>query len=230
MKNGRQQRANFEPQVEAFVSAACAGAIDVMRAQVAAGFDLNGKDRFGDTILERVINDLEFCPTTPKYEVIAEMLALGADPQALSDDGSSPLLVAVLNMDAEMVRILLDAGADPNAARMRDRDELLYDWADFVYRYEVWKVKLPEDATTADLADKDAWLHHLDCLAVKYGKRRPDHLRLLRERGALSMSELRQRNEAGAAPPLPYHPHPEPAYRVAAAANPGKPTVSLLAA
>ncbi|MBK7674859.1 MAG: hypothetical protein IPJ27_08815 [Candidatus Accumulibacter sp.] len=110
------------------------------------GFDLNGKDRFGDTMLERVISDLELFPTTRKYEVIREMLRLGADPQGLSEDGSTPLLIAVLNMDAEMVRILLDAGADPNAVGMRARNELLYDWADFVYRQEVWNVKLPEEA------------------------------------------------------------------------------------
>jgi hypothetical protein len=199
MKENRPPHPDVEERTRVFLSSACEGNIEAMRAQVVGGFDLNGKDRFGDTILERVINDLELSPTTRKYEVIREMLRLGADPQGLSEDGASPLLIAVLNMDAEMVRILLDAGADPNAVGMRARNELLYDWADFVYRQEVWNVKLPEEATMADRTDIDAWLRYLDRLAVKYGRRRPDHLRLLRSRGALSISEWQQRSESGSA-------------------------------
>jgi hypothetical protein len=199
MKESRPPHPDVEERTRIFLSSACEGDIEAMRAQVVGGFDLNGKDRFGDTILERVINDLELSPTTRKYEVIREMLRLGADPQGLSEDGASPLLIAVLNMDAEMVRILLDAGADPNAVGMRARNELLYDWADFVYRQEVWNVKLPEEATMADRTDIDAWLRYLDRLAVKYGRRRPDHLRLLRSRGALSISEWQQRSESGSA-------------------------------
>lgn len=199
MEESRPLHPDVEERTRIFLSSACKGDIEAMRAQVVGGFDLNGKDRFGDTILERVINDLELFPTTRKYEVIREMLRLGADPQGLSEDGSSPLLIAVLNMDAEMVRILLDAGADPNAVGMRARNELLYDWADFVYRQEVWNVKLPEEATMADRTDIDAGLRYLDRLAVKYGRRRPDHLRLLRERGALSISEWQQRSESGSA-------------------------------
>ncbi len=199
MEESRPPHPDVEERTRIFLSSACEGDIEAMRAQVVGGFDLNGKDRFGDTILERVINDLEFFPTTRKYEVIREMLRLGADPQGLSEDGSGPLLIAVLNMDAEMVRILLDAGADPNAVGMRARNELLYDWADFVYRQEVWNVKLPEEATMADRTDIDAGLRYLDRLAVKYGRRRPDHLRLLRERGALSISEWQQRSESGSA-------------------------------
>ncbi len=199
MEESRPPHPDVEERTRIFLSSACEGDIEAMRAQVVGGFDLNGKDRFGDTMLERVISDLELFPTTRKYEVIREMLRLGADPQGLSEDGSSPLLIAVLNMDAEMVRILLDAGADPNAVGMRARNELLYDWADFVYRQEVWNVKLPEEATMADRTDIDAGLRYLDRLAVKYGRRRPDHLRLLRERGALSISEWQQRSESGSA-------------------------------
>lgn len=199
MNDMRQPWTADDERIQTFVSCACAGDIGAMRAQVAAGFNLNGTDRFGDTILERVISDLEFCSETPKYEVVKELLRLGADPRALSKDGSSPLIVAVLNMDTEMLRILLDAGADPNAVRMHSSDELLYDWAVFVYRYEVWNVKLPEEAKAVDPADKDAWLLYLDSLAVKYGKPRPEYLRLLRARGALSISELRQGSKPGQA-------------------------------
>ena len=166
MNDMRQPWTADDERIQTFVSCACAGDIGAMRAQVAAGFDLNGTDRFGDTILERVISDLEFCSETPKYEVVKELLRLGADP---------------------------------NAVRMHSSDELLYDWAVFVYRYEVWNVKLPEEAKAVDPADKDAWLLYLDSLAVKYGKPRPEYLRLLRARGALSISELRQGSKPGQA-------------------------------
>jgi hypothetical protein len=44
-------------------------------------------------------------------------------------------------MDTEMLRLLLDAGADPNVVRIRnDGDrESLYDWAHAVYHDEVWQ-------------------------------------------------------------------------------------------
>jgi hypothetical protein len=51
--------------------------------------------------------------------------------------------------------------------------ESLYDWADFAYRYEVWSMNLPEEATVDERSDMDAWLGYLDRLAVKHGKRRP---------------------------------------------------------
>ena len=99
-----------EEQIRSFVARACAGDIEAMRAQVAAGLDLNGWDQFGDTLLEQVISKLDLGLEAPRYEVVQEMLRLGADPCRLSKDGSSPLFVAVLDMDTEMLRILLDGG------------------------------------------------------------------------------------------------------------------------
>ena len=212
MSDNKRQHLHREEQIGSFVASACAGDIEAMRAQVAAGLDLNGWDQFGDTLLEQVISKLDL--EAPRYEVVQEMLRLGADPCRLSKDGSSPLFVAVLNMDTEMLRILLDGGADPNALlritlgakgdargmEMDNVDESLYDWADFAYRYEVWNMRLPEEASAAERSSEDAWLGYLDRLAVQHGKRRPDHLRLLRERGALSMAELRRRHPPTNAP------------------------------
>jgi len=192
--------------IHSFVGSAQAGDISAMRAQVSSGFDLNGRDHSGDTILEHVISALEFSPGMRRDEVVEEMLRLGADPNTLGRDGASPLFCAVVDMDTRLMRILIEAGADPNA-RLRilrsaqaDRHatrpdaifESLYDWAEFAYRYTVWNARPPEAATLADGKDEDAWLLYLDRLAVKYGRRRPDHLQLLRQRGALSTVELRQ--------------------------------------
>lgn len=232
-KAHKRQHLHREEQIRSFVASASAGDIEAMRAQVAAGLDLNGWDQFGDTLLEQVISRLDLDLDASRYEVVQEMLRLGADPCRLSKDGSSPLFVAVLDMDTEMLRILLDGGANPNAllritlgadrdaggVEMDALDDSLYDWADFAYRYEVWQLRLPEEASAAERSSEDAWLGYLDRLAVQHGKRRPDHLRLLRERGALSMAELRRRHPPTsapaqqAAPPLNRLDRPRDGYR-----------------
>ena len=53
MEENRRPYPDVEERTQIFLSSACGGDIEAMRAQVMAGFDLNGKDRFGDTILER---------------------------------------------------------------------------------------------------------------------------------------------------------------------------------
>ena len=106
------------PAFSEFMQAVVAGNIEEMRLQVAAGFDMATADRFGASILEAAISDLEFLPEIAKYEVVKELLRLGANPCQRNGDGFGPLFAAVLNMDTEMLRILLDAGADPNAEQM----------------------------------------------------------------------------------------------------------------
>lgn len=198
MKNHKRQAVDVENQIKIFMSGACTGDVDAIRALVAGGFSLNGTNQFGDTILEYTISVLEFYPEAPKYEVVQEMLRLGADPNGPSLDGSGPLFAAVLNMDTDMLRLLLDAGANPNVARIGVDGvvESLYDWAHSHYRYEVWKSHPAVKVTAAEREDEDAWLRHLARLAVKYDKQRPDHLQLLRERGALSAFELRSKKRA----------------------------------
>ncbi|MCM8626369.1 ankyrin repeat domain-containing protein [Accumulibacter sp.] len=219
MKDGKRQWCEAEKAIDRLVCCVRAGDLDALRELVGSGFDLNGCDQLGETILERVIGELEFCPGKQRYAVIREMLRLGANPGVVGSDGSTPLFTAVVNMDTRMIGILLDAGADPNAslrilrgtgseadtAGSRAVAESLYDWAKFAYRYEVWETRLPEDARTADQSDEDAWLGQVDRLAVEYGKRRPDHLRLLRERGAQSTLEL-----CRAARALDDDDHPDP--------------------
>lgn len=175
---------------EQFATAARAVDIEAMRAQVVAGFDLTTPDEHGVSILEAVIDLLPDAPDPQRYEVVREMLRLGADPRQTNFDESGPLFSAILSMDTEMLRILIDAGADPNAEKMDTSCESLYDWAEFDYRYEVWDINDLGNPTEDDRKDEDVWLNYLDRLAVREGKRRPDHLILLRARGALTMAEL----------------------------------------
>lgn len=181
--------------VRQFLNSACAGDVDAMRTQATAGFDCNSIDQFDRPLLEIIIGDLEFVPNIPKYEVVQEMLRLGANVRQLNSDGLGPLFAAVLNMDTEMLRILLDAGADPNLEMESDSIETLLDWALWDYRYEIWNcsevICEPDDDYEVDYwSHADLRLRHLDRLAVKYAKRRPDHLLLLRERGALTIYEV----------------------------------------
>lgn len=192
MQDHKPHTADVNSQIKAFMSGACAGDVDAIRVQVAEGFDLNGTNQFGDTILEYAISALEFYPGAPKYKVIEEMLRLGADPNAPSQDDSRPLFAAVLNLDSEMLRLLLDAGANPNVLRtgIDGTVESLYDWACSAYWEEAWSMYPAGEMNFPEREDEDAWLRHLARLALKYDKPRPDHLQVLRERGALSTFEL----------------------------------------
>ena len=52
------------------------------------------------------------------FEIVKLLIAAGADPnKRMRDDGSSPLIVASEHENADMVRYLLDHGADP---KLRD--------------------------------------------------------------------------------------------------------------
>ncbi|EXI74657.1 MAG: Ankyrin repeats (3 copies) [Candidatus Accumulibacter sp. SK-11] len=211
MKNCRQGLPGFQDSLAAFVASARVGDVAAMRAQVSGGFDINGYDALGDTVLQHVIGALEACPSLCRYQAVREMLRLGADPGSVGRDGSSPLFQACVNMDSGLLRILLDAGADPNAmlrilagtggeAPAAGADgrchQSLYDWARFAYCYEVWHGRLPGEAGPSEGVGEEAWLDHVDRLAVSHGRKRPDHLRLLRQCGALRLAELRQQAAA----------------------------------
>ncbi len=174
-----------------FRDCACSGDLEGMRALVAAGLALTERRVIGQTALEILIDDLVDSPKILRCEVVREMLRLGADARQKNTDGFGPLFSAVLTMDADLLRVLMEAGADPNAEEMDSIFESLYDWAEFDYRYHVWGLNAQELAEVWDTADEDAWVRNLDRLALEHGRQRPEHLQVLRQHGALSMRELR---------------------------------------
>ncbi|MDR3221177.1 MAG: ankyrin repeat domain-containing protein, partial [Candidatus Accumulibacter sp.] len=158
--------------LDAFLALVRAGDIDGICAAVVQGFDLKALTPSGDTLLDEIVQDWDFCRDPKRYDILKELLRLGADARQTNFDGHGPLHMAAFNTDTELVRILLDAGADPNPYFADDPVESLYDGLEFDYSYYVWDLGGYGTATEEDLASKDAWLDFLDRQAIAQGKQR----------------------------------------------------------
>ncbi len=67
-----------------------------------------------------------FVPAEPHPEVLAHLLAAGADPNAVDFEGATPLMYAAEVGTLELLRALLAAGADVNARDAEGRTALIY--------------------------------------------------------------------------------------------------------
>jgi hypothetical protein len=67
-----------------------------------------------------------FLPAEPHPEVVAHLLAAGANPNAVDFDGSTPLMYAAEVGMPEVLRALLAAGGDLNAQDAEGRTALMY--------------------------------------------------------------------------------------------------------
>jgi hypothetical protein len=183
-----------EETFDSFLALVKAGDLDGICAAVAEGFDLNAYTHCDLTLLSDLVRSLVWGEPTPnRHDTVKELIRLGADASMTNFDGSGPLFDAALSMDTEMVRILLDAGANPNPYQSDYRTKSLYDFLEDSYRFDVWGGGRGEGIftpTEADRASEEAWLAFLDKQAIAHGKRRPDYLILLRERGAKTTQEL----------------------------------------
>lgn len=187
------------PNFKELVAAAAAGEFERLRALVANGADVNSCNQYGATVLAETICETEFHESPLRLAIARELLTLGADPRKTDGDGGGPISEAVLRMDTELLRLLMDAGAHPNHETGWEPGHNAYDLAAQDYYVTTWlggpdvplgREGLPEEPTPNDLVTHEAWLEFLDRMAVKYDKRRPDYLFLMRERGARTSTEL----------------------------------------
>jgi ankyrin repeat protein len=92
-----------------------------VRLLARAGYDVNfpraiSGDGLELTPLAAVVAEGRYQGRESQLNVIRELLAHGAKVNAQDTDGCTPLHYAVINMDAAMVELLLEAGADPKIA------------------------------------------------------------------------------------------------------------------
>jgi Ankyrin repeats (3 copies) len=188
------------PDLKSLISAVVAYDFERVRALVAEGADVNGTDEAGDTVLMCAVGDTDNDDPLLRLAMVRELLSLGADPCKRHEDGSGPLCEAAARMDTEVLRLLMDAGAHPNDETGWEPGRNAYDLAAEDYYIDTWIGPggfsangrgLPEEPGPGDVATPEAWLGFLDRMAVKYSKRRPDHLYLMRERGARGVAELK---------------------------------------
>jgi len=197
-------------QIYTFIRLACHGDLDGVRAMIASGFDPATPGEGADeSLLASIISGLEWesadggwsdemieyfrdYKTNERHAIVRELIALGLPVWSPGDSAMlSPLCCAACAMDTEMVRILLDAGADPNVLEDDGDghdDEAVLDTAENDYWVQAWNMKYPKGAGPWE--SMDARLADIDRLALEHGKRRPDHLLLLRSRGAKTTGEI----------------------------------------
>ena len=128
--------------------------------------------------------------------MVASSLAAspGADVNGRSPAGWCAIHYAAATANADLLRALIDAGADVNVADERDASRVLM--TDFVTRKPT--VATPDALRNAFMPDPMARLRTMGCAPLHYAilANRPDVVRLLAEAGA----RVDQRNADGAAP------------------------------
>jgi len=165
--------------------------IEAARQALAAGADPNA-------VVDRASPLVDAIGSGPLREnrivylgTVRILLDAGADPNLPDEDGTSgALFEAVLVNDAEVMALLLAQGGNPN---FLVDGQSLYDWAAWDYAFEARENRqLPgtEEPSAADCATSEARLSWLYRMASKYGFPAPDHLRVMREAGAMTTAEM----------------------------------------
>ena len=157
---------------------------------ITCGADVNALDV---TLWQRPLSAAIYWIDEPaaRHRMMKQLLDLGANQKLINHEPErlGPLFDAVLREDADALRILLEAGADPNA-EMCTTGESLYDYAEFQYRYERgWLSKIPEVPTEIDGSSEEHWIGFLDRMAIRCGALRPAYLVVLRDGGARRLKE-----------------------------------------
>jgi ankyrin repeat protein len=157
---------------------------------IAYGLDLNERDERWSPLFEQIIEQLYRSRSPFRYEAVRMLLELGADPNKFAGAEIGPLTHAVWEMDSEMLKILLDASADPNLPFAEDEYESFLDYSMEHFEFTLMQLDIDEKRTKEDEESTESWLAYLDRCALQHSFQRPEHLYVLRSYGALSRKEL----------------------------------------
>ena len=124
--------------------AAKQGNIEAVKQHLAAGVDVNAKDKYG-------LTPLHHAAWQGRNEIVELLIANGADVNAKDVDGGTPLHEAASDGRKEVVELLIDNGADVNVKD--DRGMTPLDWAEGVSRRDLPEVKASKKGI-ADLLRK----------------------------------------------------------------------------
>jgi hypothetical protein len=166
-------------------AAAYEGDLEAVREAVSAGAELTETDDQGNTPLVAAI---AADAAQHRKDIVKILLSGGADPDYHDGDARGVLYQAVFLQDAELMEMLLSAGANPNL--LLQTQESLYSWAESDYVYDRFEPRLPFAPTAADRESPETWLSFLDRCAKERHVIAPDFLRVLRKYGAKTTQEL----------------------------------------
>ena len=185
------------------------GSVDLVREKVKGGFDLNCTNKEGYTLLEYEVRFSQLTNLNRLHQ-IKELISLGANPNHSGTVNHGCLYLAIDNIDTDIIRVLLDAGVEYNSVNLEVNYSKKYGFSiqaesilDFAI-YQCWfdvresktsaKIEFPENNLFWECPTTDLRIQLLDELSTKYHKKRPEMLFLLREQGALSLSEIFENN------------------------------------
>jgi len=119
-KHSGKTKKEWEAEGKAAISihnAAHAGNIEAIKQHLAAGTDVNMKNKFGST-------PLLYAANYGQKEITELLIANSADVNAINNGGFTPLHSAANSNHKEVVELLITAGADVNAVNLRGQTAL----------------------------------------------------------------------------------------------------------